>query len=194
MTATTTTTIRGVSIFSRQRRRKADLFDIALSPEGIEIRRPGRGAQHMTVGADLAVGDPGEAGLRRADPARRRLGHPAAWSRAGPSTTSRPSCGRRPPATSGPTAGCRRRAHAEAAELDAGSPASEAGPPARGGTRARYPAPPDVGATGPARGVRRPGMDGRGHRRCCSLLAAAVTLVLLQSAGVISWGFLGPVA
>ena len=42
MTATTTTTIRGVSIFSRQRRRKADVFDIALSPEGIEIRRPGR--------------------------------------------------------------------------------------------------------------------------------------------------------
>ena len=26
------------------------------------------------------------------------------------------------------------------------------------------------------------------------VLAAAVTLVLLQSAGVISWGFLGPVA
>ncbi len=47
MTATTTTTIRGVSIFSRQRRRKADVFDVALSPEGIVIRRPGRADQQM---------------------------------------------------------------------------------------------------------------------------------------------------
>ena len=48
MTATTTTTIRGVSIFSRQRSRKADLFDIALSSEGIAIQRPGRSEQHLT--------------------------------------------------------------------------------------------------------------------------------------------------
>ena len=48
MTASTTTTIRGVSIFSRQRKRKTDLFDIALSPEGIVIRRPGRSEQRMT--------------------------------------------------------------------------------------------------------------------------------------------------
>ena len=47
MTASTTTTIRGVSIFSRQRKRKADVFDIALSPEGIAIQRPGRSDQHM---------------------------------------------------------------------------------------------------------------------------------------------------
>ena len=48
MTASTTTTIRGVSIFSRQRKRKVDVFDIALSPEGIVIRRPGRADQHMS--------------------------------------------------------------------------------------------------------------------------------------------------
>jgi hypothetical protein len=48
VTATTTTTIRGVSIFSRQRTRKADLFDIALSSEGIAIQRPGQSEQHMT--------------------------------------------------------------------------------------------------------------------------------------------------
>ena len=48
MTASTTTTIRGVSIFSRQRKRKADVFDIALSSEGIAIQRPGRSEQHMT--------------------------------------------------------------------------------------------------------------------------------------------------
>ena len=48
MTASTTTTIRRVSIFSRQRKRKADVFDIALSTEGIVIQRPGRSEQHMT--------------------------------------------------------------------------------------------------------------------------------------------------
>ena len=48
MTASTTTTIRGVSIYSRQRKRNGDVFDIALSPEGIVIRRPGRTEQHMT--------------------------------------------------------------------------------------------------------------------------------------------------
>ena len=47
MAASTTTTIRGVSIFSRQRKRKADVFDIALSPEGIAIQRPGRSDQYM---------------------------------------------------------------------------------------------------------------------------------------------------
>ena len=47
MTATTTTTIRGVSIFSKQRRRKADVFNVALSPEGIVIQRPGRADQQM---------------------------------------------------------------------------------------------------------------------------------------------------
>ncbi len=47
MTASTTTTIRGVSIFSRQRKRKADVFDIALSPEGIAIQRHGRSEQYM---------------------------------------------------------------------------------------------------------------------------------------------------
>jgi hypothetical protein len=47
VTASTTTTIRGVSIFSRQRKHKADVFDIALSPEGIAIRRPGRSEQRM---------------------------------------------------------------------------------------------------------------------------------------------------
>ena len=47
MDASTSTTIRGVSLFSRQRTRKADVFDIALSPDGIVIKRPGRADQHM---------------------------------------------------------------------------------------------------------------------------------------------------
>ncbi len=48
MSVSTSTTIRGVSIFSRQRKRKRDVFDIALSPEGIAIQRPGRMDQRMT--------------------------------------------------------------------------------------------------------------------------------------------------
>ena len=48
MTASTTTTIRGVSFYSRQRTRPADVFDIALSSEGITLQRPGRNAQHMS--------------------------------------------------------------------------------------------------------------------------------------------------
>jgi hypothetical protein len=50
MDASTTTTIRGVSILSRQRKRKADVFDITLSHDGITIRRPGRAEQHMGWG------------------------------------------------------------------------------------------------------------------------------------------------
>ena len=48
MAATTTTTIRGVSLLTRQRRRGGDTFDLALSLDGMEIRRPGRPAQHMS--------------------------------------------------------------------------------------------------------------------------------------------------
>jgi hypothetical protein len=48
VTASTTTTIRGVSIFSWQRTRRTDVFDIALSSDGIAIQRPGRNEQHMS--------------------------------------------------------------------------------------------------------------------------------------------------
>ena len=48
MAATTTTTIRGVSLVTRQRRRSRDSFDLALSLDGMEIRRPGRPVQHMS--------------------------------------------------------------------------------------------------------------------------------------------------
>jgi hypothetical protein len=48
VTASTTTTIRGVSYYSRHGARQADVFDIALSSEGITIQRPGRNEQHMS--------------------------------------------------------------------------------------------------------------------------------------------------
>ena len=47
MAATTTTTIRGVSVFKGQRPRGGDAFDLALSLEGMEVRRPGLPVQRM---------------------------------------------------------------------------------------------------------------------------------------------------
>ena len=47
MRATTTTTIRGVSILSEGRGSHAEVFDIALSPTGIEIKWRGRPAAQM---------------------------------------------------------------------------------------------------------------------------------------------------
>ena len=48
MTAATPTTIRGVSLLTERRRAGAAVFDIALSPDGIEIIRPGQPVQKMT--------------------------------------------------------------------------------------------------------------------------------------------------
>jgi len=48
VTASTTTTIRGVSYYSRPGARQADVFDIALSSDGITIQRPGRNEQHLS--------------------------------------------------------------------------------------------------------------------------------------------------
>ena len=45
--APTTTTIKGVQILTKKRARRADVFDITLSIEGIQVLRPGRTAQHM---------------------------------------------------------------------------------------------------------------------------------------------------
>jgi hypothetical protein len=186
VTASTTTTIRGVSIFSRQRRRKADVFDIALSPDGIVIRRPGRADQHM------------------------------GWDRVSQwEITERPDCvvltlrggGSVTPlmvtgwtfddledvmrqATKGFAAG-------DGDDAPAGSPGatspSEARRPGDGRDRT---APAELEAlTRPALGrTWRVGWKPIVSIVLLGLLATAVTLVLLQSAGIISWGFLGPTA
>jgi hypothetical protein len=172
VTASTTTTIRGVSIFSRQRTRKADVFDIALSSDGITIQRPGRSEQHMT------------------------------WERISQwELEERPDCvlltlrggGSVTPlrvkgwtledletvileATAAPEGTA-----VVAAPGDRGSPA---GRPVRPRAARRHASP-------------RPGRSVWKVLVTVALLgalAAAVTLVLLQSAGVISWSFLGPVA
>jgi hypothetical protein len=167
VTASTTTTIRGVSIFSRQRTRKADVFDIALSSDGITIQRPGRSEQHMT------------------------------WERISQwELEERPDCVLLTLRGGGSVTPLRVKGWTledlETVILEATA--------APGGTAV-------VAAPGDTSSPVRP----RAARRQASppvrsvwkvfvtvallgALAAAVTLVLLQSAGVINWSFLGPVA
>jgi hypothetical protein len=178
VTASTTTTIRGVSIFSRQRKRKADVFDIALSPEGIVIRRPGRTDQHMSW-ERIAQWEIAE----RPDCVVLTL-------RGGGSVT--------PLMVKGWTVDDLEAVMRQATEGMAGPAAGGDEPPPAAATPAAAtpataPAPPLVRRR---QAVTRP----RGLWRrvvtvvLLGLVAAAVTLVLLQSAGIISWGFLGPTA
>jgi hypothetical protein len=193
----TTTTIRGVSILSRQRRRKADVFDIALSPGGIVIRRPGRVEQHMAWDR-ISQWEIEE-----------RPGCVVLTLRGGGSVT--------PLAVKGWTLDDLETVMREATESTTGPDAHEEVAPAAP-TVAPEPAPVDaaftdgaavntgvntaVPETGPVqpRALRRKATRRRGTTKLVvtvallGLAAAAVTLVLLQSAGVISWGFLGPTA
>ncbi len=187
MTATTTTTIRGVSIFSRQRTLPADVFDIALSREGIVIRRPGRVDQHMTWDR-ISEWELAE-----------RPGCVVLTLRGGGSVT--------PLMVKGWTLDDLGRVMRDAA-ADPTGPAADAGAPVPTGAAATPAIPasaavvpqavPIVPRTARRRAARRP------RRRrvwkpvvvivLLGVLATAVALVLLQSAGIISWGFLGPTA
>jgi hypothetical protein len=178
VTATTTTTIRGVSIFSRQRKRKADHFDIALSPEGIAIRRPGQSEQHMTWDriAQWEIQErPGCLVLTLRGGGSVTPLMVKGWTLEDLETVMREAT---TGATDAPPA-------AAAAAAPAPAVASEAAAPGAAPRSARHQ------SSGPPR---------RSAWRVCvtivllGALATAVTLVLLQSAGVISWSFLGPVA
>jgi hypothetical protein len=186
VSATTTTTIRGVSIFSRQRTRPADVFDIALSREGIVIRRPGRVDQHMTWDriSDWEIAE--------------RPGGVVLTLRGGGSVT--------PLMVKGWTLDDLGTVMREAAP-DTPGPATDAGAPVRTGAAATPAIIPAAAAV-----VPRPAVVPRAARRRAArrprarvwkplvvivllgVLATAVALVLLQSAGIISWGFLGPTA
>ena len=179
MTASTTTTIRGVSIFSRQRKRKTDLFDIALSPEGIVIRRPGRSEQHMTW-ERITQWEIDE-----------RPGCIVLTLRGGGSVT--------PLMVKGWTLEDLKTVMREAT-ADTSDPADGAGAPMPTATVAAPVDPASAQAQSrvarrqasrrPKRGVWKPLVT----TVLLGILAAAVTVVLLQSAGIISWSFLGPVA
>jgi len=186
--ATTTTTIRGVSLLTRQRRGGGDTFDLALSLDGVEIRRPRQPAQLMSwnrVSQWEIEERPGYVLLTlRGDGATTPLVVPG-WTLDDLEILMR--------------------------EVTAGS--GGPAPEARGGeTMAPVPAPGATPAVAPSAPTLQPTpVEPRAARRrqrrrqrlswkalttivLLGVLAAAVTVVLLQSAGVIDWGFLGPTA
>ena len=176
MTATTTTTIRGVSIFSRQRKRKADVFDITLSSEGIVIQRPGRNDQHMTWEriAQWEIQErPGCLVLTLRGGGSVTPLQVEGWTLEDLKTVLREATSQ-PDATATP------------AEVPAEVPAAPAGGPPDGG--------PPAGRRRANRRPRRSIWKVLVTVVLLGTLATAVTLVLLQSAGVINWAFLGPVA
>jgi hypothetical protein len=175
VTATTTTTIRGVSLFSRQRTRKADRFDMALSSEGIAIQRPGRSEQHISwerIEPWEIQERPGCVLLTlRGDGAVTPL-MVKGWTIEDLETVMRE-------ATTGATD------PPPATTVTSEAVTSEAAAPAAVPRSARRQA-----AGAPRRSAWRVFVT----IVLLGALATAVTVVLLQSAGVISWSFLGPVA
>jgi hypothetical protein len=189
VTASTTTTIRGVSIFSRQRKRKADVFDIALSPAGIVIRRPGRTEQHMTwerITQWELEERPGCLVLTLRGGGSVTPLMVKGWSLDDLQTVMREVT----EGTPGPDA------RDDAAPSSA--PATTLPPPEAVVPREPPPASePAQPRAARRRAARRPRPSmGRVLVTVALLgvLATAVVVVLLQSAGVISWSFLGPVA
>jgi len=172
VTATTTTTIRGVSIFSRQRTRTADVFDMALSPEGVVIRRPGRADQRMAWDRvsewELEEG-PGCVVLTLRGGGSVTPLMVKGWSLDDLEAVMREA-----------TAGTTGPADVPVPEAVVAGP--DVGSP--------------TGRSAPALAARRRCFTWRAIVTVVLLgaLAAAVAVVLLQSAGIINWGFLGPTA
>lgn len=213
MTATTPTTIHGVSILSGQKNR-GDPFELVLSREGIEVRRPERPAQQMSwdrvseweieerkgyvlltlrgQGATTPLVVPGWTlddlellmrGITAGGPAHvPNVPKPAAADDGGASAAVAVVAAPAPPT---PTP----------APAPAPAPVSEV----------RAPAPGAPSPAAPTRAERRRRATRGAWRRRLSwkvvvtvgllaLFATAVIVVLLQSAGIIDWSFLGPVA
>jgi hypothetical protein len=175
MTASTTTTIHGVSIFSRRRKRKSDVFDITLSPEGIVIWRPGRAEEHMTWEriSQWEIEERHDClvlTLRGGGSVTPLM--VKGWKLEDLRTVMRE-------ATAGPTG-------------PATGPVTPVTPDA--GERLSAPVEPAAAshqASGRARrGIWKPLVT----VLLLGVLVTAVVVVLLQSAGAISWSFLGPVA
>jgi len=177
--ATTSTTIRGVSILSGRRRSRAEVFDIALSPTGIEIRWRGRPTTRMPWDRvsqwEIEERRGGVLLTLHGDGTTTPLVVPG-WTPDDLEVIMRNTAG----------------AGDEASGVDA--PGDET---PRDETSSRMP-------PAPFRMERRRRIWTRRRRApswkvvatavLLGLLATAVTLVLLQSAGVISWSFLGPTA
>ena len=201
MTATTSTTIRGVSILSRDKRPSQNVFELVLSREGIEVRRPQRRAQQLSWDrvSEWEIEDrTGYVLLTlRGQGATTPLVVPG-WSLDDLEILMRDVTGgtAHDPNVPEPAVADTGEDETSDAVAVAPPPGPVAAPPATSDAPA-----PSV-APSPAQWLK-PGA--RGERRRLSwrvvvtvvllgVLATAVILVLLQSAGAIDWSFLGPVA
>jgi hypothetical protein len=183
MDASTTTTIRGVSIVSRQRTRKEDLFDITLSPDGIAVQRPGRAEQHIDwsrISQWEIVERPGCVVLTLRGGGAVTPLMVKGWSLEDLETVMREVTGPAdewdvPPPSAGTATALLESLGSTPATLPA-------------------PTPPRADRRHAARRPRRPTAKVVVTVVLLGLLATAVVVVLLQSAGLIDWSFLGPVA
>lgn len=201
VTATTPTTIEGVSILTGKKR--GEMFELALSREGIEVRRPERPAQHMSWDRVSQW----EIEERKGYVLLTLRGQGATTPLVVPGWTLEDLEVLMRDVTSGPPAN-RPNGSGPAVAAESGDGASVAAVPATptpaptsaSAPVAEAPAPPP-----PTRAERRQRTDpGAARRRfpwkalvtvvLLGVLATAVILVLLQSAGIIDWNFLGPVA
>ena len=179
MRATTTTTIRGVSILSERRSPRAEVFDIALSTTGIEIRWRGRPTTQMPWDRvsqwEIQERRGGVLLTLRGEGSTTPLVVPG-WTPDDLEVLMRSTAG----------------AGDEAPGVDA--PADET--PRDEASSQALAVPSRMEWLQRIRGWRRPASSWKvvATALLLGLLATAVTLVLLQSAGVISWGFLGPTA
>jgi hypothetical protein len=216
--ATVPTRIPGVSILSRQKKRGNDVFELVLTREGIEVHRPERPAQLMSwdrvseweieerkgyvlltlrgQGAATPLVVPGWT-LDDLEVLMREV-----TSNGAPHQTDAPG-----PVTNDGNDGVASAAVAVVATPAPPTPA----PPTPAPVQSPVPAPAAATAkeapapAAPTRAERRRRVAREARRRrltwravvavvLLGLLASAVILVLLQSAGIIDWSFLGPVA
>jgi hypothetical protein len=204
VTATATTTIQGVSVLSRQKKRGTDRFELALSPTGIEVRRPDRPVQQLgwdrvseweieerkgyvllTLrgrGATTPLVVPGWS-LDDLELLMREItadSTASAHNGAGPVVTKPNGAAAAAAASAAPTT-----TRPPAAQPATKPAPAEAAPPSRSERRQKAPR---------KRRQFQLGWKPVVTVVLLAVLAAAIALVLLQSAGVINWSFLGPVA
>jgi hypothetical protein len=197
--AATTTTIKGVQILTKKRARRADVFDIALSVEGIQVLRPGRTAQNMGWDRVSQWEIEERSGYvlltLRGDGAVTPL-VVRGWTLDDLEVVMRDVTAGSPRAEPVPDA--MAVAAADATEDGMTNSTERAGTESGLTVRPERVVPAQTRAERVAAG-RRAGRIRVGWRAVVTVtllcfLAAAVALVLLQSAGIINWGILGPTA
>lgn len=186
-----TTTIQGVSLLTEGHTEPGDVFDVGLSPDGIEVRRRGRVARQMSWdqvsewriekrrrGVLLTLRSRSSSIIRLVIPSWTSQDLDAVLRNVTAPTTKPDTM---PEDDSAPAMAAAERADRTRAPDDTSATTSTTRAPAH--TR-----------RGLKRAGRRITWKAVGTIVLLAVLATAVTLVLLQSAGIIHWGLLGPTA